>query len=95
MALSPEANNSYASVVIGMVVGLIFMTAVCTIAGIGISREKSIRSVMNHFCCMAFFEIVLVSLIITYSVKNYDTLETRLNILIDVGVVNYCAGEYN
>ena len=94
-ALGPEARNNYAGVAVGLVVALIFLTAICTIASVGVSRERSVRPAMSQFCCMVLSQIVLVSFILDYSIKNYRNMDSRLKLLIDAGIVNQCGDEYS
>ena len=94
-ALGRESSDNYASIVVGLVVALIFLTAMCTVASVGVSRERSVRPVMSQFCCMVVFQIVVISFILHYSVKNYKSMDNRLKVLIDSGILNDCGDAYN
>ena len=49
-ALNVE-NTNYAGIVTGLVIGLVFVSAICTLASIGFSHKR-VRQMMTQFCCM-------------------------------------------
>ena len=52
-ALGPKGENEDAGFVVGLVIGLIFLTAICTVASVGVGHEASIRALFSQFACMS------------------------------------------
>lgn len=87
--------KNYSKIVIGLVIGLILVTAICTVASASVSTERSIRPVMWQFTCMIVIQMVLIAFILDYSIKNYGSMDSRLTLLIEVGIINECGDAYS
>ena len=87
--------KNYSKIVIGLVIGLILVTAICTVASASVSTERSIRPVMSQFSCMVVIQMVLIGFILDYSIKNYSSMDNRLKLLIAAGIVNDCGDRYS
>ena len=87
-------NTNYASIVIGLVIGLVFVSAICTLASIGFSHKR-VRQMMTQFCCMISIQFLLVGFTLYFSWKNYNSMGSRLDCLKTVSVVNDCGDLYS